>query len=85
MISLLLATLFVVSQSHMCLLSPYQRGGPVSHADINTKGADACALTTGPCGGVNSTNNEQSGFMAGEKIAIVMQKNLDHYYGIKCF
>lgn len=80
MFALVLCALFVTSQGHMCLFSPYQRGGPVSHTDINTKGADPCALTTGPCGGVNASDSEGTSFMQGEKISVVMQKNLDHYY-----
>eukprot|EP01084_Bolivina_argentea_P221923 375744_1 len=79
MIALLLAALFAVSESHMCLFSPYQRGGPLSHTDQNTKGADPCALTTPPCGGVNGSNSEVTSFLNGERISIVMQKNLDHF------
>lgn len=74
-ISLLIASVY----GHMCLLSPYQRGGRVSHADINTQGADPCGLTTGPCGGVNASNSEMTAFATGETITVVMQKNLDHY------
>merc|ERR1719189_916208 len=78
MIALILSALFVVSQCHMCLLSPYQRGA-VASKDLNSKGSDACGLTTGPCGNVNASDAEMTAFASGETIAVVMQKNLDHY------
>ena len=75
----IVALLIAACNAHMCLLSPYQRGGPVSHSDINTQGASVCGLTTGPCGGVNASDSEMTAFATGETIAVVMQKNLDHY------
>eukprot|EP00483_Globobulimina_turgida_P001415 UN01417 len=76
---LALVALFVVSECHMCLVSPYQRGAPVTHADFDKQGADVCGLTTGPCGGVNASNSEFTVFEAGERISVVLQKNLDHF------
>ena len=36
-------------------------------------------MTTGPCGGVNASNSEYQIFGQGERVNIVMQKNLDHF------
>jgi hypothetical protein len=80
LLALLAVFFFVGSQSHLCLLSPYQRMGDIGSMALNTPGSAACALTTmPPCGGPDNGMSELTAFWGTEKVYVVMQKNLDHF------
>ncbi|KAJ8303503.1 hypothetical protein KUTeg_019899 [Tegillarca granosa] len=51
----ILCVLVAVSNAHVCLISPPQRG---SMLGLNTAGADDCFLTTAPCVSLGSEGGE---------------------------
>ncbi|XP_033727706.1 uncharacterized protein LOC117317033 [Pecten maximus] len=65
-----------VSYSHVCLVSPAQRG---SLQGINKKGADNCILLKPPCGGRVRQANRTVDLRVGQEYEVVFQKNLDHW------
>lgn len=75
-----IAVLVVLSESHICLLNPYQRGAEVSDSSFNTEGSEACYLIKGPCGGVNASDSTVREYIAGETMTVTFQKNLNHFY-----
>eukprot|EP01084_Bolivina_argentea_P147076 257373_1 len=90
MITLFLSTLFVLSQSHLCSLNPYQRGGMVSDSELSVRGAIECynpdvganGQSTGswPCYKMTTDDERISNFIGRNARQIMFaQKNLDHY------
>lgn len=72
-----LAALLVVASAsaHLCMLTPLQDGGAAG----DDKPADnACALTTGPCGGV-APGTPSVTLKAGSTFQFQLMKNLDHF------
>ncbi|GFN87059.1 hypothetical protein PoB_001356500 [Plakobranchus ocellatus] len=72
---LVLASVLVPSWTHLCLISPPQRG---SMMGINTAGAPDCILLKSPCGGREERGTAIS-LMPHERFVVTFQKNLDHF------
>lgn len=80
MLSFLCCSVFAVFlvgvQSHICLLSPRQRG---SMTGLNMNPSDDCFLPTGPCG--DRPAGEPSAYLrAGNNFTVVFQKNYGHFF-----
>ncbi|EDV22595.1 hypothetical protein TrispH2_005787 [Trichoplax sp. H2] len=70
-----LALCVVAVNSHICLLSPRQRG---SLRGINKAASDSCIRLTGPCGGQKAMKPTVT-IAGGSKYTVVFQKNLNHW------
>jgi len=71
-----LLSCLALSQAHLCLINPTQRG---SMKGLNTKGSDDCLRLKSPCGGMNPPKEPQVLYRAGSNITVTFQKNLDHF------
>ncbi|KAK3085927.1 hypothetical protein FSP39_010839 [Pinctada imbricata] len=72
---LVFASVLAVAHGHLCLLNPAQRSNITG---LNKAGADACFLTTGPCGGKEPRHDEVT-FHREENMTVIFMKNLDHH------
>eukprot|EP01116_Phalansterium_solitarium_P002429 TRINITY_DN1244_c1_g1_i1.p1 TRINITY_DN1244_c1_g1~~TRINITY_DN1244_c1_g1_i1.p1 ORF type:complete len:496 (+),score=191.61 TRINITY_DN1244_c1_g1_i1:69-1556(+) len=63
-----------VSQAHVCLMNPPQRGG----FDISTPGSNACFWPQGPCG-TAPVSSPTVTLVAGTSFNVLFQQNLNHY------
>ncbi|XP_060084721.1 uncharacterized protein LOC132563984 [Ylistrum balloti] len=72
---LLAACLLHTCHSHLCLISPHQRGD----MDITLSGSHTCFRHGAPCGGMTAETPRGQPFIAGQQMFIKWQQNFNHY------
>ncbi|XP_033740923.1 uncharacterized protein LOC117327830 [Pecten maximus] len=72
---LLLLCLLNTCQSHLCLISPRQRGD----MDITSAGSHTCFRHGAPCGGMPAETSNLQIIAGGQQMFIKWQQNFNHY------
>ncbi|XP_021380061.1 uncharacterized protein LOC110467303 isoform X2 [Mizuhopecten yessoensis] len=72
---LLTTCLLHTCHSHLCLISPQQRGD----MDITISGSHTCTRHGGPCGGMPAATPSGEPLIAGQQMFMKWQQNFNHY------